>query len=156
MPRYEYFCPDNGQSLVVRHGRSEAIHSWGELCQAASAEIGSTPGDAVVEQRSQAHSGCASGCDCHGDHHDHANNSRISWLSSRLGRATSKGLGCGLLSVIIFTPCPCCGGVILACLRGLLSAAIGLGVGVVAYRRRSDTATSNRFVDPSDAALERK
>ena len=120
------------------------------------------PRDAVVEERIEMPSTCASGGVCHDNHHDHADNHdhtnhhRISWLSSRLGRATSKGLGCGLISAIIFTPCPCCGGVILACLRGLLSAAIGLIVGVVAYRRRPTTATSNRFVVSPDAALERK
>ncbi len=69
MPRYAYFCPDNGQSLIVRHCRSETVRTWGELCLAASAEVGSTPRDAVVEQRSQMPCTCA-GCDCHDDHHD--------------------------------------------------------------------------------------
>ncbi len=72
MPRYEYFCPNNGQSLVVRHCQSESIHTWGELCQAASADVGSTPADAVVEQRSEMPCMCESGCDCCDDHHDHS------------------------------------------------------------------------------------
>ncbi len=70
MPRYEYFCPNNGQSLIVRHCRSESIRTWGELCQAASAEVGSTPSDAVVEQRSQLPCTCASGCACCDGQHD--------------------------------------------------------------------------------------
>ncbi len=74
MPRYEYFCPDNGQSFIVRHCQSESIRTWGELCKAASAEVGSTPGDALVEQRSQMPCTCASGCDCHDHHHDHKHN----------------------------------------------------------------------------------
>ena len=156
MPTYDYYCPENGRKVTVFHAMSVRIATWGELCQAASTDVGSTPADALVEQRAQMHSTCASGCHHHDDHqhHHHKNNHRISWLSSRLGRATSKGLGCGLLSAFIFAPCPCCGGVILACLRGLLSAAIGLIVGVVAYRRRP--ATTNRYDVARDAALERK
>ncbi len=125
-------------------------------------EAVSMPRDVVAKERIQTPSIRASGCDCHDNHHDpadshdHTKHHRLSWLSSRLGRATSKGLGCGLISAIIFTPCPCCGGVILACLRGLLSAAIGLMVGVFTYRRRSATATPNRYVVSPGAALERK
>ncbi len=72
MPRYEYYCPQNGQSMIVRHCQSEAIRTWGELCQSASAEVGSTPVDAVVEQRAQMPCTCTCGsdCGCHDDHHD--------------------------------------------------------------------------------------
>ncbi len=117
--------------------------------------------DALVEQRSQTPCTCVSGCDCHDHYHDNTDkhdhkNQRFPWLSSRLGRATSKGVGWGLISTIIFTPCPCCGGVLLACLRGLLSAAIGLIVGIVAYKRRPATDTQNESTVSSDVALEQK
>lgn len=149
---YDYYCRDNGQNLIVRHGQSEAIRTWGELCRAASTDVGSTSGDALAERRTQVHCTCTAGCHHYDEQHHQEKHRRISWFSSRLGRAVSKGLGFGLISAIVITPCPCCGGVILACLRGLLSAAIGLIVGVVAYLRKPAAATPGLFDVSSDAA----
>ena len=109
------------------------------------------------ENRCQGHTACR----C--DHHGHAqaggdgrtSRTRFGWLTSRMGRATSTGLGGGLISAVIFTPCPCCGGVIVACLRGLLSAGIGLVVGVFAYRRKP-AAGGDGFVVSPGPALERE
>jgi len=92
MPRYEYHCQDNGQCMIVRHCQSESIRTWGELCQAASAEVGSTPADAVVEQRAQMPCTCGSDCSCHDDHHDdsHHHNHDHSPLQVHSPGATSE------------------------------------------------------------------
>jgi len=74
---------------------------------------------------------CGQGCT-----RDHKRQHRFAWLRSRLGGAVSKGLGGGAISAVVLAPCPCCGGLIMACFRGLLSAAIGAVVGLVAYRRK--------------------
>jgi hypothetical protein len=71
MPRYEYFCPASGQSIIVRHCQSSSISTWGELCLAASTDVGSTPAEAAVEKRAQLPCTCGSNCGCHGDPHDH-------------------------------------------------------------------------------------
>ena len=141
MPRYEYICPQNGVRLVVRHERAMVIRTWGELCRQASAELGATPPDAAVELIQRAACGCSAGCDHDQAPPDHDAPRRFGWWSTRMGRATSKGVGVTALSALIFTPCPCCGGVILACVRGVFSAAIGCLVGLVAYRRQPDAAS---------------
>lgn len=50
MPSYDYRCPTNGQTFEVRHGMSENINTWGELCERAGVDLGSTPSDAPVER----------------------------------------------------------------------------------------------------------
>ena len=112
--------------------------------------------EATGEQNVLTRSASAPECDCPRDQHshEHTNHHRVSWLSSRLGQAISKGLGFSAISALVFMPCPCCGGVILACLRGLLSAAIGLGVGVIAYRPWATAAPPDRSDLSSDAASE--
>jgi len=95
--------------------------------------------------------GCGHACDA-----DHAHHHRSGWLSSRLGRAATKGVGCTALSAVILAPCPCCGGVIVACFRGLVSAGIGLAVGFFSYRRKPAVPAADPLAAAPDAALEPK
>ncbi|MEM6551807.1 MAG: zinc ribbon domain-containing protein [Planctomycetota bacterium] len=50
MPTYEYFCPDNGQSLEVMHGMTTTLNTWGELCDQADLDPGDTPADTPIEK----------------------------------------------------------------------------------------------------------
>ena len=50
MPTYDYFCDTNGQKVEVRHGMSEGLNSWGELCEKAGLEIGDTPAETPVRR----------------------------------------------------------------------------------------------------------
>ncbi len=76
MPRYEYRCEDSGQTVEVEHAMSERLGTWGELCQRAGIEPGSTPASAPIEKvislpaiggaKTQSGPGpCGSGCGCH-------------------------------------------------------------------------------------------
>ena len=51
MPRYDYFCAANGRTVEVRHGMSETIATWGELCERAGHDPGDTPADAAIERK---------------------------------------------------------------------------------------------------------
>lgn len=51
MITYEYFCEANGQSVTVEHGMKESIATWGDLCQRAGHELGSTEATALVERK---------------------------------------------------------------------------------------------------------
>ena len=50
MPTYDYRCDANGQVVEVRHGMSEVLNTWGELCERADTEPGDTPADAPVRR----------------------------------------------------------------------------------------------------------
>ena len=50
MPTYDYFCPENAQTIQIQHGMKDRLATWGELCAKANAELGSTPADAPVER----------------------------------------------------------------------------------------------------------
>ncbi len=50
MPTYDYRCDANGQVVEVRHGMSEALSTWAELCERADRELGATPADAPVRR----------------------------------------------------------------------------------------------------------
>lgn len=50
MLTYEYFCPTNGETLEVRHRISEKLSTWGELCERADADPGSTPLDTPIQR----------------------------------------------------------------------------------------------------------
>lgn len=50
MPTYQYYCTDNHQTLDVLHGMSRRVANWGELCELAEADPGSTPADTPVEK----------------------------------------------------------------------------------------------------------
>ncbi len=48
MPTYDYRCEANGRVVEVQHRISEAVATWGELCERAGIEPGDTPSDAPV------------------------------------------------------------------------------------------------------------
>lgn len=50
MPAYSYRCPANGRTLEVRHGMSEQLTTWGELCKRAEVDLEETPADTPVER----------------------------------------------------------------------------------------------------------
>jgi len=51
MAYYDYFCDANGQTVEVRHGMSESVETWGELCERAGLEPGATPVDSPVARK---------------------------------------------------------------------------------------------------------
>ena len=51
MPTYDYICPENGQELSVFHAMSVRIGTWGELCDLASVDAGTTNREAHVERQ---------------------------------------------------------------------------------------------------------
>jgi predicted nucleic acid-binding Zn ribbon protein len=50
MPMYEYICHGNNRTVEVRHGMTESVSTWGELCRIAGIDPGSTPADSPVEK----------------------------------------------------------------------------------------------------------
>ena len=48
MPSYDYRCEANGRVVEVRHGMSEKLETWGEVCAKAGIEAGDTAADAPV------------------------------------------------------------------------------------------------------------
>lgn len=51
MPVYEYLCPANKTLVEVEHAMSEAVTTWGRLCELARVDPGKTPPDTPVEKR---------------------------------------------------------------------------------------------------------
>ena len=81
MPIYEYHCDASDTTVEVTHAMSVTIENWGQLCEAAGIERGSTPASSPVEKLISmpiAHSsdrpsgpaippgGCGAGCGCVG------------------------------------------------------------------------------------------
>ena len=50
MPSYDYLCEANGRVLEVKHRMSDKLSSWGQVCEKAGIEVGSTPADAPVQR----------------------------------------------------------------------------------------------------------
>ncbi|MGB3532458.1 MAG: zinc ribbon domain-containing protein [Microcoleaceae cyanobacterium] len=50
MPIYDYFCPENNQTLEVMHPISRKVKTWGQLCQLANQDLGETPETATVRR----------------------------------------------------------------------------------------------------------
>ena len=50
MPSYDYLCSTNGRVVEVRHGMSEKLENWGEVCDKAGIELGETAADAPVQR----------------------------------------------------------------------------------------------------------
>lgn len=50
MPLYDYFCPSNNEQVEVMHGMNQQVTTWGELCNLAKRDLGSTPVDAPVKR----------------------------------------------------------------------------------------------------------
>lgn len=51
MPNYDYFCPENGQTIEVAHRLSETISTWGELCERAGIEPNGVAPESPVQRR---------------------------------------------------------------------------------------------------------
>ena len=50
MALYDYYCEANDRTVEVRHGMSDSIQTWGELCAAAGIDPGDTPADAPIRR----------------------------------------------------------------------------------------------------------
>ncbi len=50
MPRYDYTCDANGETIEVRHSISEKVLTWGDLCLRADRETGTTDGMTPVRK----------------------------------------------------------------------------------------------------------
>ena len=50
MPLYEYHCPENGQTVTVRHASTLRLKVWGEVCYAAQVALGETDFMSPVER----------------------------------------------------------------------------------------------------------
>ena len=50
MPRYDYRCDENGETLEVVHAISKQVQTWGELCELGGFEPGDTNPDAPVRK----------------------------------------------------------------------------------------------------------
>lgn len=50
MPTYVYHCARNQQTVEVQHGMTEALTTWGEVCQRAGLDLGETPPETPVER----------------------------------------------------------------------------------------------------------
>ena len=42
MPKYDYFCEANGQTVEVVHGMDIVLKTWGEVCYASQIPLGDT------------------------------------------------------------------------------------------------------------------
>jgi len=50
VPRYDYFCEANGETVEVIHSIGDRLETWGEVCGRLGREAGETPSDAVVRR----------------------------------------------------------------------------------------------------------
>ena len=50
MPKYDYHCEANGETIEVTHGMDERLETWGELCHLAKNDLGGTPADTPVKK----------------------------------------------------------------------------------------------------------
>lgn len=50
MPRYDYFCPSNGQVVEATHSITTSVATWGDLCALAGLDVGDTALGAPVER----------------------------------------------------------------------------------------------------------
>lgn len=50
MPKYDYFCDANQQTIEVSHPMSASIATWGELCSLAGTDTGDTAAESPVHK----------------------------------------------------------------------------------------------------------
>jgi hypothetical protein len=50
MALYDYYCEANDRTVEVRHGMSESVKTWGDLCELAGIDAGDTPPDAPLRK----------------------------------------------------------------------------------------------------------
>ena len=77
MPSYDYHCPENGQTLEVKHRMLDTLKTWGALCTQAKIEPGNTLLDSLVHKKITGaqfvstgsepsnSGGCGTHCGCH-------------------------------------------------------------------------------------------
>lgn len=51
MPTFDYYCPQNGQTVEVMLKLHETLATWGELCARKDLPLGDTPADAPIEKK---------------------------------------------------------------------------------------------------------
>ena len=51
MPKYDYFCEENKQTIEVSHPIDVVLTTWGELCYVSQTSIGDTAFDVPVRKR---------------------------------------------------------------------------------------------------------
>ena len=49
MPKYDYFCEENGMTIEVNHDTDTKLKTWGEVCFVAQISLGDT--DALTPVR---------------------------------------------------------------------------------------------------------
>ncbi len=49
MPKYDYFCEENGMTIEVNHDTNTKLKTWGEVCFVAQISLGDT--DALTPVR---------------------------------------------------------------------------------------------------------
>ena len=50
MPKYDYRCEHNGQTIEVSHSMNDTVATWGELCALAGIDTGDTPAGSAVHK----------------------------------------------------------------------------------------------------------
>ncbi len=50
MPTYDYRCSATGECFEVRHGMSDKLHTWSQLCEKTGMDLGSVDPDSPVER----------------------------------------------------------------------------------------------------------
>lgn len=50
VPRYDYYCDENDKTVEVVHRMAVRLTSWGELCEKANIEVGSTDPQAAIRK----------------------------------------------------------------------------------------------------------
>jgi hypothetical protein len=50
MALYDYYCEANDRTIEVRHGMSESVKTWGELCAVTGIDAGDTPANAPLRR----------------------------------------------------------------------------------------------------------
>jgi len=50
MPKYDYRCEQNEQTIEVSHSMNDVVNTWGELCALAGIDTGETPANSPVHK----------------------------------------------------------------------------------------------------------
>ena len=50
MPRYDYHCDENGQTVEVVHPIAVRLERWGELCERANIDTGTTSPESSIRK----------------------------------------------------------------------------------------------------------
>lgn len=50
MPTYDYLCEANGQVVEVKHSMKDKLSTWGQVCEKAGIDAGTTPADTAVQR----------------------------------------------------------------------------------------------------------